>query len=105
MLSKPEFVIPSVNYILKGKNFLRYCGSVIWNSLPIEIMEDHSILSFVTKIKQWKQIVTTKVLCLLNLITTSKHLIKELKFLKIFGIFVLSLFNVYVPYLCRVTVS
>ena len=54
--SKPELVIPSVNSILKGKNSLRYFGSVIWNSLPIEIREDHSISSFVTKTKQWKPI-------------------------------------------------
>ena len=50
--SKPELVIPSVNFFLKGKNSLRYFGSVIWNSLPIENREDHLILSFVTKIKQ-----------------------------------------------------
>ena len=39
--SKPELVIPSVNSILKGKNSIRYFGSVIWNSLPTEIREDH----------------------------------------------------------------
>ena len=39
--SKAELVIPSVNSILKGKNPLRYFGSVIWNSLPTEIREDH----------------------------------------------------------------
>ena len=50
--SKAELVIPSVNSILKGKNDIRYFGSVIWNSLPIEIREDQSISSFVTKIKQ-----------------------------------------------------
>ena len=50
--SKPELVIPSVNFVLKGKNFLRYFDSVTLNSLPIEIREDHSIFSFVTKIKQ-----------------------------------------------------
>ena len=49
--SKPELVIPSVNSILKGKNSLRYFGSVIWNSLPIEIREDHLISLFVTKAK------------------------------------------------------
>ena len=54
--SKPELVIPSVNSILKVKNALRNFGSVIWNSLPTEIREDHSILSFVTKRKQWKSI-------------------------------------------------
>ena len=52
--SKTELVILSVNSVLKGKNSLRYFGCVIWNSLHIEIREDHSISSFVTKIKQWK---------------------------------------------------
>ena len=47
-------MIPSVKSILKGKNYLRYFGSVVWNALSIKIREDHSILSFVTKIKQWK---------------------------------------------------
>ena len=42
--SMPEIVIPSVNSLLKGKNSLRYFGSVIWNSFPTEIREDHSIL-------------------------------------------------------------
>ena len=51
---KDELVIPSFNSVLKGKNFLRYFGSVISNSLPIEIREDHLVLSFAAKIKQWK---------------------------------------------------
>ena len=61
--SKPELVIPSVNSILKGKNSLRYFSSVIWNSLPIEIREDHSISSFVTKVKQWKPIACPCTVC------------------------------------------
>ena len=52
MCSKPELVVTSVNSAVKGKNSLRYFVSVICNSLPIEIREDHSIFSFVTKIKQ-----------------------------------------------------
>ena len=39
--SKPELVVPSADSILKGKILIRYFGSVIWNSLPIEIREDH----------------------------------------------------------------
>ena len=50
--SKPELVMPSVN----SENSLRYFGFVIWNLLSTEIREDHSISSFVTKIKQWKPI-------------------------------------------------
>ena len=54
MRSKAKLVRPSVNFVLKDKNSLRYFGSSICNSLPIEIREDHSTWSFVTKIKQWK---------------------------------------------------
>lgn len=55
------FIYPSVNSVLKCKNFLKYFGSVVWNPLPIEIMENHSILSFIAKIKQLKPIMTTEV--------------------------------------------
>ena len=61
--SKPELVTPSMNSILKGKNSIRYFGSIIWNSLPIEIRENHSISSFATKIKQWKAIVSPCTTC------------------------------------------
>ena len=61
--SKAELVIPSVNTVLKGKSSLRYFGSVIWNSLPIEIREDRSISSIVTKIKQWKPIAYPCTIC------------------------------------------
>ena len=47
-------MIPSVNSVLKSKNSSKYFGAVIWNSLTIETGEDHSILSFVSKMKQWK---------------------------------------------------
>ena len=61
--SKPELVIPTVNYVPKGKKSLRYFGFVIWNSLPIEIRKDHSIFSFVTKVKQWKLIACPRTVC------------------------------------------
>ena len=48
--SKPELLISSVNSILKDS--LRHFGSFIWNSLPIEIKQNYSILPFVAKIKQ-----------------------------------------------------
>ena len=60
--SKPELVIPTVNYVPKGKS-LTYFGFVIWNSLPIEIRKDHSILSFVTKVKQRKPIACPRTGC------------------------------------------
>ena len=61
--SMTELVIPSVNSILKGKTSIKYFGSVIYNSLPIEIREDHSISSFVTKVKQWKPIACPCTVC------------------------------------------
>ena len=91
--SEPELVIPSVNSVLKGKNSLWYFPSVIWNSLPIEIREDHPISSIVTKRKQWKPITCPCTISksyigrvsyikvsdyLSSLNMSSKHLIKEL---------------------------
>ena len=61
--SMTELVIPSVNSILKGKTSIKYFGSVIYNSLAIEIREDHSISSFVTKVKQWKPIACPCTVC------------------------------------------
>ena len=61
--SKPEFLISSVKSVHKGKNSLKYLGSVIWNSLPIEIRENHLISSFATKMKQWKPIACPCTIC------------------------------------------
>ena len=35
--SQQDLLISSLNSVLKGKNSLRYLGSVIWNSLPNEM--------------------------------------------------------------------
>ena len=56
-------MIPLVNSVLKDKNSSRYFGSVFWNSLPIQIRVDHSVLSFITKIKQWKPTVCPFTIC------------------------------------------
>ena len=61
--SKPELGILSVNSIPKGKNSISFFGSVIWNSLLIEIREDHLISSFKTNIKQWKPIACSCTIC------------------------------------------
>ena len=73
--SKPELVIPSMNSILKGKNFLRYFGSVIWNSLPMEIREDYSISSYITKTKQWKPIACPCTICKLYVALVTSRLV------------------------------
>ena len=81
----------------------RYFGSIIWNSLPIEIRED-LILWSVTKIKQWERMTcpctiwkSYKGRVLLKYLNHGlKTFDKSLKILKIFGISVLPIFNVHV---------
>ena len=50
--SKPDLLKPFVKSVLKGKNPLRYFGSLMWNSLPINIRNSESLP--VAKIKVWK---------------------------------------------------
>ena len=52
--SKPDLLIPSVKSVLKGKNSLRYFGSLMWNSLPNNIKNSESLSVFKAKIKSWK---------------------------------------------------
>ena len=52
--SQPEFVIPRIKTVYKGSNSLRYFGPVIWNLIPKEIKNSDSIISFTSKIRQWK---------------------------------------------------
>ena len=59
----PKLASPSGNSVLKDINSLRYFGSIIRNSLLIEIRDDHSILSFLSKIKQWKPIACPCTIC------------------------------------------
>ena len=51
--SRADLVAPSVNSVYKGKNSLRYLGSIIWNSLPIEIRDSETLFAFKSKIKVW----------------------------------------------------
>ena len=114
--SKYELVISSVNFVLKGKGSLRYFASKSWNLLPVGIRENHSVLPFITKIKQLKAIVCSCTICKSWLrrigyvkvsdyqsiiITVSRYLVKQLKILRNFGISVLSTFNVYAAYLMQ----
>ena len=59
----PKLASPSGNSVLKDINSLRYFGSIIRNSLLTEIRDDHSILSFLSKIKQWKPITCPCAIC------------------------------------------
>ena len=46
--SQQDLVIPSVNSVLKGKNSLRYFGSVIWKSLPNEMRNSETQMTMNT---------------------------------------------------------
>ena len=61
--SQPDLLIPSVKTALKGKQSLRYFGSLMWNSLPIDIRNSKSLSLFKTKIKAWKPDSCTCRLC------------------------------------------
>ena len=52
--SQPDLLIPSVKSVLKGKKLLRYFGSLMWNSLPIDIRNPEILVVFQAKIKTWK---------------------------------------------------
>ena len=51
--SQSDLIVPSVNSVYKGKNSLRYLGSITWNSLPIEIRNSETLSVFKSKIKVW----------------------------------------------------
>ena len=52
--SKQELVVPLIITVNKGQNSLKYDGSVMWNSLPIEIRNYFSLILFKQNIKRWK---------------------------------------------------
>ena len=37
--SKSELTVPSINTVFKGQNSISYFGSMIWNSIPVELRE------------------------------------------------------------------
>ena len=52
--NETDFIVPSVNTVLKGKNSLRYLGPILWNSLPLKIRDISKLTTFTTQIKKWK---------------------------------------------------
>ena len=54
--SNSEFILPAINTVSKGENSIRYYGSVIWNSVPLEIRHSESLKLFCKKIKKWKPV-------------------------------------------------
>ena len=52
--SKQEFVVPLIMTVNKGQNSLKYDGSVMTNSVPIEIRNSSSLGLFKQNRKRWK---------------------------------------------------
>ena len=58
-----DLIIPSVNSVFKGKNSLRYFGSVIWNYHPDKIINSETLLVSKSKISVWSPDSCTCRLC------------------------------------------
>ena len=52
--SKQELVVPLIMTVNKGQNSLKYDGSVMRNSLPIEMRNSSSLGLFKQNRKRWK---------------------------------------------------
>ena len=52
--SQPEFVIPQINTVYKGANSIQDFGPIIWNLIPKEIKSCDTLVSFISKISQWR---------------------------------------------------
>ena len=73
--SKADFKIPRVKIKLFGKNALRYLGPVIWNTVPLEIKQVNSLISFKRLIRKWKPVDCPCRLC--------KHFVADLGFINV----------------------
>ena len=40
--SESELLLPNLNNVLKGQNYISYFGSVIWNSIPFKLRKASS---------------------------------------------------------------
>ena len=49
--SRLELTVPSINTVFKRQNFIRYFGSVTWNSIPAELRQINSFQVFKSEIK------------------------------------------------------
>ena len=51
--SKSELKVPSINTVFKGQNSISYFGSIIWNSIPVELREINLFQVFKSEVKPW----------------------------------------------------
>ena len=49
--SRSELTVPSINTVFKGQNSISYFGSVIWNSIPVELRQINFFQVFKSEIK------------------------------------------------------
>ena len=53
--SKSELTVPSINTVFKGQNSISYFGSIIWNSIPVELSGINSFQVFKSEINHGDQ--------------------------------------------------
>ena len=49
-----ELTVPSIRTVFHGENSLRYFGPLLWNIVPTEIKQAHSLIEFKKKVRCWK---------------------------------------------------
>ena len=52
--SRSELTVPSINTVFKGQNSISYFGSIIWNSIPVELREINPFQVFKSEMKPWR---------------------------------------------------
>ena len=52
--SRSELTAPSINTVFKGQNSISYFGSIIWNSIPVELREINPFQVFKSEMKPWR---------------------------------------------------
>ena len=51
--SSSDFIRPRVNTVHYGKDSLQYFGSIIWNTIPLEIKNSVNLNTFKKQIRNW----------------------------------------------------
>ena len=51
---KSQLTVLSINTVFKGQNSISYFGSIIWNSIPVELREMNAFQVFKSEMKPWR---------------------------------------------------